>query len=376
VIASGLLVFLFAQDLIERAPKPAAAAPPAASKPAPGVRRIPFPKDVEGRRLVATDMLAPIVAEEGEILKVLLEDPEKWLARNGLTLLCQASPTLCNVFKHIRANANAARESLQEALRSLEEKVPGFEIISRSEILRACAREAIDRGEHPGRALKACFSSDKLKSALGEWLNELDLGREISRWLGLDADQEKLVRDVLRPIRITAEGVEYVDDPPPLQKRFRERVRVWREAFSEGVDPKRVLEAGLAREDLARLKALPSWIRDRYVATFAYAVSRVEIERDAAEVDVWLERLDAAVGAPEHVKAPARQLRAENRAAVEQIRREAETARKLQEAVTAFRDDVDREIAARLDARMDALARRGDAERFARDGRPWGALPK
>lgn len=93
-------------------------------------------------------------------------------------------------------------------------------------------------------------------------------------------------------------------------------------------------------------------------------------------MDAWLAAVDGAAGLPEYIKAPARQLRAETRAALDAVRRRAETAARLQRAVTALRNDVDAELNRRVAAGMERLALRADAARLARQGRDWGALPK
>jgi len=385
---TSLVLFWLAQDLIDRSTPRKPAPESEMRQPDPrheGVRRVPFPRDLEAGSVAAADFLAPLIAEEEEILRALMQDPEKWLARSGLTLLCQASPTLCNVFKHVRANANAARESVQETIRGLESKVPGFEAVSRSEILRDCVREAIARGESPAAALRACYSADKLKDALGEWRDKLDLTDEIARRVDLDAKQSALLREMLRPVEITSKGIEFADRPSPLQRRFRDRVAAWSGRWREAIeDPKRLTREtlqemariGLTEEELGRMACVADWMKDRVVASIASAVSRVEIEDEASQVDGWLRRLEGSVGAPEYVKGPARQLREEARADLDAIRREAETALRLQRAVTALRDDVDREIAARLASRMELLMLRADSARLRRDAREWGALPK
>ena len=384
----SLLLSCVAQDLIDRStpkkPPPKAEAKRTEPKQE-GVRRVPFPRDLEAGSVAVADFLAPLISEEEEVMRVLMRDPEKWLARSGLTLLCQASPTLCNVFKHLRANANAARETVQETIRSLESRVPGFEAVSRSEILRECVREAIAKGENPAAALRACYSTDRLKDALGEWRDKLDLGHEIARRLGLDPAQTSLLREMLRPVAITSKGLEIVDRPSPLQRRFRNRVAEWTGRWREAIeDPRRVTREtlqemariGLSDEDLGRMAAVADWMKERVVASIASAVSRVEIEDEAAQLDGWLATLDGSVDVPEYLKGPARQLRAESRADLESIRREAETALRLQRAVTALRDDVDRELASRLAARMELLMLRADSARLRRDAREWGSLPK
>jgi hypothetical protein len=386
------LACLLAQDLIQRSSAspppstpPPSPAPPRAGKVEENVRRIPFPRDLQAGSVALADFLAPLVAEEEDIMRILLEDPEKWLAKSGLTLLCQTSPTLCNVFKHVRSNANAARESVQDTVRGLEEKVPGLDIVGRSEILRDCLREALAKGRDPASALRACFDRDKLKSVLGEWVDRLDLAQEITRWLKLDDKEEKLLREMLRPIRITAKGIELVDDPTLLQRRFRERVDVWTARWREAVDrpgraskevEREMARVGLTRDDLGRMASLADWMKDRSVSTLSNQLARIELEDEAARVDAWLAAIDGSAGLPEYIKAPARQLRAETRADLETIRRKADTAARLQRAVTALRDDVDAEINRRLAAGVDRLILRAEAARLAREGREWGGLPK
>lgn len=385
------LAFVFAQDLIQRSssrvPPPPPQPQPAAAPPKTGenVQRIRFPRDMQAGSVALVDFLAPLIAEEEEIMRVLLQDPEKWLAKSGLTLLCQASPTLCNVFKHVRSNANAARESVQDTIRGLEDKVPGLDIVARSEILRDCIREALSNGRDPAAALRACFRQDKVRDVLGEWVDRLDLSREISRWLKLDAAQERLLREMLRPIRITADGIELVDDPTLLQRRFRERVSVWTGRWIKALDNpgrasseilREMERVGLTGEDLGRMASLSGWMKERAVSTLSNQLSRIELEDEAAQVDAWLAAIDGSSGLPEYIKAPARQLRAETRFAIDAVRRQAETAARLQRAVTALRDDVDAELYRRLAAAVERIAMRADASRLAREGREWGALSK
>lgn len=277
------LALLLAQDLLQRSsssssspPPPIPPPPPPAAKAEERVQRIPFPRDLQAGSVALVDFLAPLIAEEEEAMRILLQDPAPWLANSGLTLLCQTSPTLCNVFKHVRANANAARESLQQTIRSLEDKVPGLGIVGRSEILRDCVREALANGRDPALALRACFRQDKLKDVLGEWADRLDLSREISQWLRLDPAEERLLREMLRPIRVTAGGIELVDDPTLLQRRFRERVAAWTSRWIEALDNpgraskevgRELARIGLTGGDLGRMASLSPWLKERVVST-------------------------------------------------------------------------------------------------------------
>jgi hypothetical protein len=346
---------------------------------------IRFPKDLEGASIHPEDFIAPLIKEDGEIMKALLSEPDRYFAKHALTLLCQASPSLCNVFKHVRANANAAREWLQETIQSLEGKVPGFEIISKSEIIRDCLREEIEKGTHPGKALRKCFSRTKLKGALGEWADELDLSKEIARWLKLDKDQEKRLREALRPVKITSKGIEFRDHPSKLQKRFRERVRVWKEWIRKAIeDPGRasrevlgeMVKLGFTSEDIGRMAAVSDWVKDRYVSSFSHTVALVETEREAAEVDGWLDRLDRSVGVKEYLKGPARQLRTEMQADLKTIRRRTQAALRLQRAVTALRKDVDQELERRLFLKFEGVILAAREETYRQVSRPWGELPK
>jgi len=49
---------------------------------------------------------------------------------------------------------------------------------------------------------------------------------------------------------------------------------------------------------------------------------------------------------------------------------------RLQRAVTALRDDVDRELGRRLSNGMETLLLKADAAALQKDGRPWGSLPR
>lgn len=373
------------QDLIERSTGHAPADPPPAPQAeeagtVPKGRWIPFADDVGAAGLEPEQVLAPLLQEDGRLMEILLKEAEKTLPNHALTLLCQASPTLCNVFKHVRANLNAARAELLELVRSIENKAPGVEIISRSEILRDCLREEIRKGTPPGRALRACLSRDRLKNMFGEWVRRIDLVDELARWLGLNPQEARVLRKLLRPVRITAKGLEIGDGASPVEKRFREKFRGWYEQLRRILHrpsklsrkvADRLLGFGITPEEIGRISA-GGWVADRTLRTLARVLAELETGEEVSRVEGYLLRVEASAGVRAYIRFPVRQLREENRAEMDRLRREIEMSVRMHRALTALREDIDRGLAERIFQRLNSLQRSAEAEAFRRDLGVWG----
>lgn len=389
---SELLLCLLAQDLIERAasayPRPGpsreftVAMPPMDS----ASHRAPLPKDVGGLSFDPRELILALFEQEtnDKILNEIILTAEKELVSSALTLMCQASPTLCNTIKHVRANANSMMQAIQQQLAVLESKLPGLTRIIKAEIIQGCFEEKLKKGVPVPVALRECLSARKLRSVGGKILEELDLAKEISALLGLSKEDEDFLSRILRRVKITPDGVELDLAKPRLDKhywRLREKYYDrWKRAFeglkegrvdafmTDGPVPKTFLSA----QEIARVSLLPDWQQERVVSATSSAMAYYELHEQVTRIDRYLVATSQAHGASEGIREVARLEREELLRELKRLETENQRRLELQDALLMAQDESEAHVNTVIRTRMRALHSKREAEEFEVRSKKWG----
>jgi hypothetical protein len=387
------MLCLVAQDLIERAASAPPKRPPTREFSIPmfveegTTHKAPLPKDVGGLSFDPRELILAIFEQEtnDKILNEIIMTAEKELVSNALTLMCQASPTLCNTIKHVRANANSMMQAIQQQLAVLESKLPGLTRIIKAEIIHGCFEEKLKKGVPVPVALRECLSARKLKSVGGKIMEELDLAKEISALFGLSREDEDFLSRLLRHVKITPDGVEVELAKPRLDKhywRLREKYYDrWRRAF-EGLREGRVdafmtdgpvPKTFLSREEISRVSLLPDWQRERIVSMTSGAMAYYELHQQVTRIDRYLAATSQAQGASEGIRQAAQMEREEILREMKRLEIENQRRLELQDAMLMAQDEADAHVSFVIQCRLNSLKTQREAEEFDVRSKPWGS---
>lgn len=345
------------------------------------VRSVKLPDLIGAAGLDPRKFLRDLLREEivDADLDSLLRDAQRALARHAMTLLCQASPTICNLVKHQRANANALQDTLQQQLASLAGQIPGVDRLARIEALDGCLRERLRRDGRPLDAFAACARQALPLGLDGKPMRMLDLQKEIGKFLGLSREDRDLLSSLTHKLRLTAGGIERETTSAvrALWKDLREKHKaVWERAFTEPTMPPELRDLALRKEDVAHIAAMPVEIREPTTAVLADSFALVDLKSRALRARQWLKEVEGSPGVPETVR---EMTRAELKELDEDIALIEERVRLqglAQEAVLRARGAGERYLADTFRRLTESLRAMEQRARFDRESAPWGSLPK
>jgi len=324
-----------------------------------------------------------------EFVSDLLNAGEGYLAASGLNLLCQSSPTLCNVFKHHRASANLLLGLDYDKCRAMEQVLQNDTQRTRARILKECLEQKLR--ENPNvpidEAYQACLKSDEIRNFRGEFVKEINLVEDLSRYFQIEAGRKSDLEQIFGKASVSSKGVsdqaslvEAVGGMYNVTKRAY--IDAWSQAFrdiaagqesGQGLYDRLAPEgARLGPDDIRRINLLPDWKRDLLVRALSSVFAYYETIRRIAAVESLLSELEASgkSGALKDKLAKDRDRLKEER---ERMKNEFEAARQVQQAIVAGRNEVEAHVATVLSNKVGALQQHIESERIHKEfGAPWG----
>jgi hypothetical protein len=237
-----------------------------------------------------------------EFMKGILNYALSELTGSGLTLLCEASPTACQVFQHYRINANELLKVNYNRCQAIQQGVDSGLQKSQAASIKSCIDEKRKQGMPLDQALSECQNSNKMQGFGGVQVINLSILGELTRALNLSAADQKRVGLLLNDVTLTTTGASGQIRPDAVPKAFLKRrteyLGSWDDALAQAKDDQPIapatLEAltppGASRiladevKEIARLCAARQRL---YVSQMASSAALLSLTVDIQ----WLERL-------------------------------------------------------------------------------------
>jgi hypothetical protein len=237
-----------------------------------------------------------------EFMKGILNYALSELTGSGLTLLCEASPTACQVFQHYRVNANEMLKVNYNWCQAIQQGVDSGLQKSQAAAIKACIDEKRQQGRTMDQALQACQNSNKMLSFGGLQVINLSVLGELSRGLKLSPEDQKRASFLINDVTLTTSGVsgQIRSDviPQAFLKRRDQYLGAWDDALSQAKD-----DQSIARKTLEALSppgappVLPDEVKE--IGRLSPTRQRLFVSQMASTsallsltVDIqWLERL-------------------------------------------------------------------------------------
>jgi hypothetical protein len=324
-----------------------------------------------------------------EFVTDLLNAGEGYLASSALNLLCQSSPTLCNVFKHHRASANLLLGLGYDKCRAMEQVLQNDAQRTRARILKDCMERKLR--ENPNvpidEAYEACLKSDEIRNFRGEFVKEINLVEDLSKYFQIEGQRKGDLEQIFGKARVSSKGVtDQASLVDAVGSMYTSTKRAYLDAWGQAL---RDVAAGresahglyeqlspegvrLGPDDVRQINLLPDWKRDLLIRALASLFAYYETIRRIAAVESLLSELEASgkSGALKDKLAKDRERLREER---ERMKSEFEAARQVQQAIVAGRDEVEAHVATILQNKVGALQQQIETERIQKDfGTPWG----
>jgi len=237
------------------------------------------------------------------------------LASAPLTLLCYASPTLCDAYKHLKALTQAQLAANQAACQRIETAAEGLGRAMRATAVRACLDEKAAAGVAMHEAIDTCAKLDPgqtiltLKgAAIGS--GTYNLVERALETAGASAGMIALAKDVTGVVSFSTTGpggTATVTPPPPgavmakYEKYFTEshdKVEQLVKAAARGQQPttQQLQQLGgfgivVTPRLIAAISQLPPGRRDLAVDKIAAALARIRLETQLSELQSQLQSL-------------------------------------------------------------------------------------
>jgi len=159
------------------------------------------------------------------------------LTSNGLTLLCEASPTVCQVFQHYRVNANAMLKVNYDWCAALEQGIDNGLQKAQAQAVKSCMEEKRLQGMSVDQARQACQNTNKMAGIGGTTVVDLNVVSELARALNLTPEDRATTELLLNDLKFTPKGAsgEIKADviPEIYAKRREEYLAAWNEVMTD-----------------------------------------------------------------------------------------------------------------------------------------------
>ena len=172
-----------------------------------------------------------------EFMKGILNFGLTELAGSGLTLLCEASPTACQVFQHYRINANELLKVNYNWCQAIQQGVDSGLQKSQAASIKSCIDDKRNQGASMDQAISQCQNSNKMQSFGGIQVVNLSILGELTRALNLNSSDQKRVGLLLNDVTLSTSGAsgQIRSDvvPQAFLKRRNDYLGSWNDALSQ-----------------------------------------------------------------------------------------------------------------------------------------------
>lgn len=237
-----------------------------------------------------------------EFMKGILNYALSELTGSGLTLLCEASPTACQVFQHYRVNANELLKVNYNWCQAIQQGVDSGLQKSQAAAIKSCIDEKRKQGVPLDQALSDCQSSNKMQGFGGVRVVNLSILGELTRALSLAPADQKRAGLLLNDVTLSTSGAsgQIRSDvvPEAFLKRRTEFLKSWDDALAQAKDDQPIVPETLqALTPPGAARLLPEEVKE--ISRLAPARQRLYVSQMASSsallsltVDIqWLERL-------------------------------------------------------------------------------------
>jgi hypothetical protein len=274
-----------------------------------------------------------------EFMRGLLNYALSELTGSGMTLLCEASPTACQVFQHYRINANEMLKVHYDWCSAIQAGADAGLQRSQASAIKLCLDEKARQGMTLDAARDACRSANTLQGIGGIQVVNLSVLDQLARSLNLTGPDRKRLSLLVNDVNITAQGATGTIRADVLPDRFvarrQEYLGAWdavlQAAQNDGPVPDDLLQAltppgapPLLSDEVRQITRLGPARQRLYTTRMASSSALLSLTLDVQ----WAERLlQAARKAPVMDETLKRTLESE----LGDLRRQLEQLRELRE---------------------------------------------
>jgi hypothetical protein len=241
-----------------------------------------------------------------EFTRGLIEYALSEITGSALTLLCEASPTACQVFQHHRVNANAMLKVNHDWCRSVEQGIDTGLQSAQASAIKDCLAEKQRQGMAVDDAKHACQTPSTLRGFGGIKVSEIRIVDELTRALNLSSQDQKLAKQYLSDVAYSTRGASGTIRPSAVSDAFEQRRQdkytAWEQAFAEAAstgtispDIREKLGPKGARqmlvEDLRQVASLSPAQHGLFLWHMATEAAFFEVELEVTNVERWLATL-------------------------------------------------------------------------------------
>lgn len=159
------------------------------------------------------------------------------LLGSGMELLCQSMPTACSILQNNNIAANLKLLYSNDLCRSLEEAVMSGSRRGRAEAIHRCMERKLSEGKTKLQAEQACLrETPEITGFDGQVVGELDLNREIRKYVSFTDGGSNLLEDLTQERRLGAGTVTQSVNPNALAERYEKLREQYQKAWSDAVE--------------------------------------------------------------------------------------------------------------------------------------------
>ena len=235
-----------------------------------------------------------------EFMNGLLNYALSELTGSGLTLLCEASPTACQVFQHYRINANEMLKVNYDWCQSVEQGLDSGLQKSQAAAIKSCIDEKRQAGMTLDQAREACRNANKMQGLGGIQVVNLSVVGELARALNLNPEDRRRTELLLSDIKLSTRGasgeVRTEVLPEAYAKRRSEYLDAWSEALTQVNGGKKASDDTLKKlsppgapsvqaAEVQEIARLAPALRRLYIAQVASATALLSLTVDVHRVE-------------------------------------------------------------------------------------------
>lgn len=237
-----------------------------------------------------------------EFMKGIMNYALSELTGSGLTLLCEASPTACQVFQHYRVNANEMLKVNYNWCQAIQQGVDSGLQKSQAAAIKSCLDEKRAQGISLDQALAACQNSNKMQGFGGLQVVNLSILGELSRALNLSPSDQKRAGLLLNDVTLSTSGAngQIRSDvvPQAFLTRRNDYLSNWSDALTQAKNDQSISDSTMQslappgappvlQDEVKQIARLSPTRQKLYVSQMASTSALLSLTVDIQ----WLERM-------------------------------------------------------------------------------------
>jgi len=239
-----------------------------------------------------------------EFLDATVGSLEGMLVGNTMELLCETSPTLCQLIQHYRMATNAMLTMEYDRCRAIEGAVDNAQKRIAASALKSCMEAEAARGVPLDEAQRKCQQSDSVRGLMGDKVAKFDMVDELTKQFGLKAEDAAALKKTGQDLTYDGKRISGVADAASMTRRYDELRTGYADAWSDAVDlagrgeappaeqTAKLLPAGspvVTTRELEEIAALPPFERKAVIDSVAGAAALLAFTAEIQKVEQILE---------------------------------------------------------------------------------------